>query len=96
MTPLMMKAVTLTRLVLTPSASAASSFSRTATMERPRGVDRIHHTRMATSSSTDRANHAYRCGVFNGMKKGVRLMPVIPSGPPVTSVQLVATRVKMS
>jgi len=92
----MVKAITFTRGVLTPSASAASSFSRTARMERPSTESRSHQTRPATSSRVIRANQAYRCMVLMGTKNGGRLMLPIPSGPPVRATQLVATRVKMT
>ena len=93
MTALIVKAMTFTRRVSTPRASAASSFSRMARMARPRTVSRSHQTRPATSSKTVNANQAYRCAELRGIKKGGRLMLLIPSGPPVTAIQLVVTRV---
>ena len=58
MTALSVKAITFTRGVLTPSASAAISFSRTARMERPRTVSRSHQTRAPTKSKAASANQA--------------------------------------
>ena len=81
-----------TRRVSTPKASAATSFSRIASMARPSYVAHPpdkpgHHPR------ADKANQAYRCAELRGRKKGGRLMLAIPSGPPVNAIQLVLIKV---
>ncbi len=70
MTALIVKAMTFTRRVSTPRASAASSFSRIARMARPRTVSRSHQTRPADQQQDRQREPGVSLRGVEGNKEG--------------------------